>query len=395
MLSLHSAYQLFLSCLVCISTLIINVGGSAFEMSNYYLLSVDKQLFVEQRKLAFLLKDFLLFAKMDTVGRCLKPIIVCQYGKECAKTDPDHFMEYTHQHLDEIIAGHCTTVNDVEQYQLPEDITMPKDLVLQQIGIIKELFPSQNTKTRELDEKPEQPSTSNEASFIRFKEDINIQDHVAVIRPKGKMLEKLIAAHPYNYFLTCVTSSPPTHDEPLSITFQEILDPSLGYLECSAQINFLVDPDWLFLQYHFAGHLDKPMLILYGMQCAELDRIAKLKSQITVHKVQMKDRFGSHHSKIMLLGYKDGSMRVVISTANLYEDDWHNRTQGLWMSDRLDAIPNGSRPASNGESVTEFRKELLNYLSSYNLPLLEQWIQRIRNTDFSSVIYRESETLLN
>lgn len=190
MLSLHSAYQLFLSCLVCISTLIINVGGSAFEMSNYYLLSVDKQLFVEQRKLAFLLKDFLLFAKMDTVGRCLKPIIVCQYGKECAKTDPDHFMEYTHQHLDEIIAGHCTTVNDVEQYQLPEDITIPKDLVLQQIGIIKELFPSQNTKTRELDEKPEQPSTSNEASFIRFKEDINIQDHVAVIRPQRQNARK-------------------------------------------------------------------------------------------------------------------------------------------------------------------------------------------------------------
>lgn len=29
-----------------------------------------------------------------------------------------------------------------------------------------------------------------------------------------------------------------------------------------------------------------------------------------------------------LLGYKDGSMRVVVSTANLYEDDWENRTQG-------------------------------------------------------------------
>lgn len=31
---------------------------------------------------------------------------------------------------------------------------------------------------------------------------------------------------------------------------------------------------------------------------------------------------------MMLLCYEDGSLRVVVSTANLYQDDWDNRTQG-------------------------------------------------------------------
>lgn len=127
------------------------------------------------------------------------------------------------------------------------------------------------------------------------------------------------------------------------------------------------------------------MLILYGRGCEELDRIAALKTQITAHRVEMKHRFGTHHSKIMLFGYKDGSMRVIISTANLYEDDWHNRTQGLWMSEKLDAMPNVGDTAT-GDSETEFRSDLLKYLASYNLPQLETWIQRIRKTDFSSVI---------
>lgn len=88
---------------------------------------------------------------------------------------------------------------------------------------------------------------------------------------------------------------------------------------------------------------------------------------------------------MMLLGYKDGSMRVVVSTANLYEDDWHNRTQGLWMSEKLDALPIGSDTTA-GESETEFRSELLKYLASYNLPhLLATWIQRIQNSNFTSV----------
>lgn len=43
---------------------------------------------------------------------------------------------------------------------------------------------------------------------------------ITVPRPKGEMANKLTKSAPYNFFLTTVTDSEPTHDEPLSVTFQ-------------------------------------------------------------------------------------------------------------------------------------------------------------------------------
>ena len=85
-----------------------------------------------------------------------------------------------------------------------------------------------------------------------------------------------------------------------------------------------------------------------------------------------------------LLGYTDGSMRVVISTANLYEPDWDNRVQGLWISPKLPPLPDEADTGA-GESPTEFREYLMMYLVAYNIPKLAPWIARIRKTDFSSV----------
>lgn len=48
----------------------------------------------------------------------------------------------------------------------------------------------------------------------------NINEYISVVNPKGLMAAKLEAAAPYNYFLTTITDSKPTHREPLSITFQ-------------------------------------------------------------------------------------------------------------------------------------------------------------------------------
>jgi tyrosyl-DNA phosphodiesterase-1 len=68
------------------------------------------------------------------------------------------------------------------------------------------------------------------------------------------------------------------------------------------------------------------MLILYGDRQDDLDH-KKLSSNITIINVEMLSEFGCHHSKIMILQYKDDGIRVVVSTANLYIDDWENKTQ--------------------------------------------------------------------
>lgn len=81
-----------------------------------------------------------------------------------------------------------------------------------------------------------------------------IEDYIDVVYAKGEAIKKYEASHPYNFFLTAIVDSPPTHKETLSITMQEILDKSLGDLESSVQINFMVDIGWLLAHYYFAGH---------------------------------------------------------------------------------------------------------------------------------------------
>lgn len=336
----------------------------------------------------------------------------CRYGKGCYQTNPYHFNKFTHNHLEQIIAGSLSTNS---HHQIPDDLLSKKQLILEQIKIINDLVRKKSTKSAKNrpDESMQQSSSSSlpevtansvfsstdnctqsksdelspdSVSIAQRDADFetNIHNYVEVVNPKGEMAQKLAAARPYNYFLTCVTSSPSTHTEPLSITFQEIFDPSLGDLECSVQINFVVEADWLLGQYYFAGCLNKPLLILYGMAAPQLEAISKIRPNITAHFVKMQFQFATHHTKMMLLGYTDGSMRVVISTANLYYEDWHNRTQGLWMSDKLEALPDGCDTAT-GESPTKFRNELLTFLSSYKLHQLKPWLARIRKTDFSLV----------
>ena len=73
-------------------------------------------------------------------------------------------------------------------------------------------------------------------------------------REKKGFAAKLAAAAPYNFFLTAIRDSPPTHREPLSVCFHQLLDPSMGDLDSSLQINFMVELDWLMEQYKVFGH---------------------------------------------------------------------------------------------------------------------------------------------
>ncbi|XP_004534985.1 probable tyrosyl-DNA phosphodiesterase isoform X2 [Ceratitis capitata] len=212
----------------------------------------------------------------------------------------------------------------------------------------------------------------------------NIKDYIPVVLEKGHAAEKLKRAAPYNFFLTAITDSKRTHNEHFTITLQEIFDESLGEVESSVQINFMVEIGWLLGHYYFAGIMGTPLLVLYGDETPELSNISKTHPEVTAVKVNMPTPFSTSHAKVMLLGYTDGSMRVVISTANLYEDDWHNRTQGIWISPKLPALPSDADTTA-GESPTSFRQDLMLYLVEYKIAKLQPWIARIRKTDFSSI----------
>lgn len=197
--------------------------------------------------------------------------------------------------------------------------------------------------------------------------------------PLGQFDLKYALSSPYNVFLPCVQREKATFNQPYSITFPEILDISLGEIVESLHINFMVDVGWLCLQYLFAGQ--KPnSLILLGERCDN----SPLPPTIQTIKIETPSNWGTHHSKISIFKYKDEGARIIISTANLYADDWENRTQALWMSPHLPKISEND-DYFTGESKTGFKADFIAYLRFYQKPSLESWIIMFQGLDFSSI----------
>lgn len=234
---------------------------------------------------------------------------------------------------------------------------------------------SMKFKEKELKEK-EKIKTSSTAPEIPSQ----LKQHFPLVVPRNRMAQKIRSAAPYNFFLTSITSSRSTHSDEHFVTFQEILDPSLGELVSSIQINFTVDFEWLLGQYKIAGLDHLPLLVLFGQGYNE--HLTKTRrGNISTKMIEISTPFGCHHTKMMILMYKDKSVRVVISTANLYNHDWDNRVQGLWISEKLQHLDD----ASGGESVTEFRKDLIEYLGNYKLDELKPAMEQMMRCDFSSI----------
>lgn len=275
------------------------------------------------------------------------------------------------------------TSNSPSQQQPSTSISSSRTPVNRESNLIKKQQQKKSLQPTKVDIQP--PPTPTERDYTDEQLDKLKRRFLPVIVPPGGMAEKLRRSAPYNIFLTTVTAAPETHNEPLSVTFQELLDPSLGELESSVQINFMVDIAWLLAQYTFARCNKLPLLILYGDEEPTLRDIQKKKPNVTSIKVNLPGPIGVHHTKMMLFFYKDNSMRIVVSTANAYEDDWHNRVQGLWISDKLPSLPEGTSHVSHGESVTGFREDLMRYLIAYDIGKLQPIIARIRRTEFSGV----------
>ncbi|EFN87775.1 Probable tyrosyl-DNA phosphodiesterase [Harpegnathos saltator] len=198
-----------------------------------------------------------------------------------------------------------------------------------------------------------------------------------IVEP-GKFAEKYALSLPYHIFFTRIDESRKTYNQQFSITFPEILDISFGEIVNSLHLTYILDVEWLCLQYLLAGQSTN-MTILYGERRDE----EELDDNITAIHMKMPFEFGCHHSKIMILQYKDNGIRVVVSTANLFFEDWQNSTQGIWISPHLPRLSKAAK--HNGESLTNFKKDLQRYLSSYRNPALKRWRKLVKKTDFSAI----------
>ncbi|XP_060809336.1 probable tyrosyl-DNA phosphodiesterase isoform X2 [Amyelois transitella] len=363
----------------------------------------------------------------------------CSYGEKCYRLNPAHFREFSHAHLESILDNYSGS----GEFPIPDKYVHQKHMVSDQLNVIiekkfyepAEIQKSDNTKPQS--DTPEQSSSKGTGYSEAEQQDRKVvkpesdpkngestssslkveklsekrksptnmekqstksstdyqpivepsrrpESFLKVVLPKGNMLAKHAASAPYHIFYTTIADAKETHSQPYSITFLEILDRSLGELKCSLQINFMVEIGWLLAQYYFAGYSNKKLTILYGEEMEDLKTINKKKPHVDAHYVSMPTPFGKHHTKMMILCYEDGSLRVVISTANLYLDDWENRTQGLWFSPNCPELPADAMPFE-GDSPTGFKKSLLRYLNHYHMPHLAWYIERVKRCDFSHI----------
>nr|XP_027313889.2 tyrosyl-DNA phosphodiesterase 1 isoform X1 [Anas platyrhynchos] len=192
----------------------------------------------------------------------------------------------------------------------------------------------------------------------------------------------LNGGNPFRFFLTKVTGIEQSYNSG-ALHIKDILSPLFGTLVSSAQFNYCIDVEWLVRQYP-QEFRKKPLLIVHGEKReskAELLAQARPFDNISFCQAKLDIAFGTHHTKMMLLLYEEG-LRVVIHTSNLIADDWHQKTQGIWLSPLYPRLPQG-KAGSAGESETNFKSDLISYLMAYNAPALKEWVDVIQEHDLS------------
>ncbi|KAJ5150043.1 hypothetical protein N7448_001621 [Penicillium atrosanguineum] len=103
----------------------------------------------------------------------------------------------------------------------------------------------------------------------------------------------------------------------------------------------------------------------------------------------MPERFGTHHSKMMILLRHDDLAQVVIHTANMIRGDWTNMTQAVWRSPLLPLCPAGSLNSAQAQSAigsgSRFKRDLLSYLKAYGPKKTGSLVQQLIRYDFGAI----------
>ncbi|XP_038629410.1 tyrosyl-DNA phosphodiesterase 1 isoform X3 [Scyliorhinus canicula] len=162
------------------------------------------------------------------------------------------------------------------------------------------------------------------------------------------VLEK---AKRFSFYLTKV-SGIPSKDNCGALHIKDILSPLFGTIKASAQFNYCIDIPWLVKQYP-EEFRTKPLLVVHGEQRqskAELHEDAHPYTNIRLCQAKLEIAYGTHHT--------------------------------IWLSPLYPRLPEGSSETA-GESVTNFKRDLIDYLTSYRSAGLSEWIAHIKQHDLS------------
>jgi len=165
----------------------------------------------------------------------------------------------------------------------------------------------------------------------------------------------------------------------MAIDIENILGDKCDCFIESVQFNYMFDIPWLMKKYPVSCR-DKPLLIVHGFTGSEklgIEGEAMKYKNIDLVHAKLPIPYGTHHTKMMFLLYSVG-FKVVIHTANLVKQDWYQKTQGIWTSPLF-----AKKTLSYSEEEDIFKKDLIEYLSTYNSSKLSKWISLLDEYDMT------------
>nr|XP_039264827.1 tyrosyl-DNA phosphodiesterase 1-like [Styela clava] len=235
--------------------------------------------------------------------------------------------------------------------------------------------------------------SGNSNKKVDSKKDSEILNKKQKLHTKQKVIENVrdpqIIWHkssPLNFMLSRVSGIPPQYNYYnessllCSIHISDILSKNFGDLIETVQFNYCIDVKW-FLQQLPTEKRNIPILFVHGKDGADYSEVDRVEyKNIKTCRVDLPP-FGTHHTKMMFLKYKEG-IRIVIHTANLVERDWFQKTQGIWVSPLFIECQSSSKIE---KSTFSFKHDMLEYLKEYKKhPDLTKWIDLINSHDLST-----------
>ncbi|KAJ5569657.1 uncharacterized protein N7459_009087 [Penicillium hispanicum] len=160
------------------------------------------------------------------------------------------------------------------------------------------------------------------------------------------------------------------------------------------QFNYLFDVD--FLMAHFDEDVRSlvQVKVVHGSWEREsankvrVDEACSRHPNVEAIVAYMPERFGTHHSKMMILLRHDDLAQIVIHTANMIHQDWANMTQAVWRSPLLPLQKAGASSSQTHSAIgtgTRFKRDLLSYLKAYGAKKTGALVQQLNRYDFGEI----------
>jgi hypothetical protein len=128
-----------------------------------------------------------------------------------------------------------------------------------------------------------------------------------------------------------------------------------GIPQWTVIINFMICATWLETACPKILKIPKVLIVCGRTGLQGFEDYPSAHPAVVFHHPNITDRYGTHHTKMFLVGYATG-LRVCVHTANLIHGDWNFKSQGAWMQDFPLKRPSISSQAS------PFERELIQYI---------------------------------